>query len=74
MNILVTGGAGFIGCNLVKKLKQFEHAIIVIDNYSSGKHRNEIQDVIYINEHTKNINKIKSPLKNKLWYLRLTLV
>jgi UDP-glucose 4-epimerase len=61
MNILVTGGAGFVGSNLVKKLKQFGHEIIVLDNYSVGKHENEIQGVIYINDHTKNINLIKLP-------------
>lgn len=63
MNILITGGAGFVGSNLVKKLKQLEYNIIVIDNYSSGKHENEIQGVIYINDHTKNINKIKLPFE-----------
>lgn len=61
MNILVTGGTGFIGSNLVKKLKQENNNIVVIDNYSSGKYENEITGVIYINEHTKNINKIQLP-------------
>jgi UDP-glucose 4-epimerase len=63
MNILVTGGAGFIGSNLVKRLKAEGHQIIVIDNYSSGKHENEIQDVVYIKDHTKNINHIDLPFR-----------
>jgi UDP-glucose 4-epimerase len=61
MNILVTGGAGFVGSNLVKQLKQKGNSIVVIDNYSSGKHENEIEGVIYIEDHTKNINKIELP-------------
>jgi UDP-glucose 4-epimerase len=63
MNILVTGGAGFVGSNLVKRLKQEGHSIVVIDNYSAGKHENEISGVVYINDHTKNINAIELPIK-----------
>ena len=38
MKIIVTGGAGFIGSNLVKKLAQNkDNEILVIDNLSSGK-------------------------------------
>jgi UDP-glucose 4-epimerase len=63
MNILVTGGAGFVGSNLVEKLKSDGHKIIVIDNYSAGKRENEISDVVYINEHTKNINSLTLPFE-----------
>ena len=34
--ILVTGGAGFIGSNLVHKLIQMRHNVVVIDNLSTG--------------------------------------
>jgi UDP-glucose 4-epimerase len=54
-NILVTGGAGFVGTNLVKHLKNLNHNIIVIDNLSFGKETNYIDGVMYIKEHTKNI-------------------
>lgn len=35
--ILVTGGAGFIGSNLVDQLVQLNHQVVVVDNLSSGK-------------------------------------
>lgn len=34
--ILVTGGAGFIGSNLVDRLVQEEHEVIILDNLSTG--------------------------------------
>jgi len=38
--ILVTGGAGFIGSNLVKKLLQDGDSITVLDSFLSGHHEN----------------------------------
>ena len=40
MKILVTGGAGFIGSNLVDKLIECGHHVVVIDNLSTGKKEN----------------------------------
>ncbi|MBI5728246.1 MAG: NAD-dependent epimerase/dehydratase family protein, partial [Candidatus Magasanikbacteria bacterium] len=37
MNYLITGGAGFIGANLVKRLIGDGHAVRVLDNYIAGK-------------------------------------
>ena len=37
MKALVTGGAGFIGSNLVEKLVSLNHHVTVLDNLSSGK-------------------------------------
>jgi len=59
--VLVTGGTGFVGSNLVKRLKRDNHEIVVIDNYSAGKHENEIEGVTYIDDETKNINIIQLP-------------
>lgn len=54
MNILVTGGAGFIGSNLTKKLKETypKSNIVVLDNYFTGKPQNHIPDVKYITGNT----------------------
>ena len=38
--ICVTGGAGFIGSNLVKKLLDIGHTIIVVDNLETGRLEN----------------------------------
>ena len=40
MKILVTGGAGFVGTNLIKKLLQNNHQVVSIDNYSTGLESN----------------------------------
>ena len=53
--VLVTGGAGFVGTNLVIKLKSLNYNVIVLDNLSYGKKENYIEGVVYIKDHTKNI-------------------
>ena len=40
MRTLVTGGAGFIGSNLVNRLVEDGHEVIVFDNLSTGKQKN----------------------------------
>ncbi|WP_336762286.1 NAD-dependent epimerase/dehydratase family protein [Paenibacillus sp. USHLN196] len=40
MNIIVTGGCGFIGSHIVDKLIENEHNVMVIDNLSTGKMKN----------------------------------
>ena len=43
MRVLVTGGAGFIGTNLIKRLLSDGHRVVSLDNYTTGKKENEIE-------------------------------
>ena len=45
--IIVTGGAGFIGTNLIKSLLKKKHQITSVDNYSTGKKENEQEGCVY---------------------------
>jgi|TARA_Y100001951_G_C11257019_1_gene250029 UDP-glucose 4-epimerase len=44
MKYIVTGGAGFIGSNLVDKLVDDGHEVFVFDDMSTGRYRNLNQD------------------------------
>ena len=46
--IVVTGGAGFIGTNLCKRLVEMGKQVVCIDDYSSGKIDNHQEGVTYI--------------------------
>ena len=39
--VLVTGGVGFIGSNLIKHLVKNDYRVTSIDNYSTGSINNE---------------------------------
>ena len=59
--IVITGGAGFVGTNLINLfLKKTKYKIISIDNYTSGVKKNHIKNkrVNYIKAYTKNISQI----------------
>ena len=67
--IVVTGGAGFVGTNLISFfLKKSKYYILSIDNYSSGSRKNHIKSkkVKYIKGNTKNISQILNSKKNKI--------
>ena len=42
MIALVTGGAGFIGTNLIIRLLKDGHKVVSLDNYSTGRKENEV--------------------------------
>jgi UDP-glucose 4-epimerase len=49
---LITGGAGFIGCNLARHILALGHDVVVLDNFATGKSENleEIRDRITLIE------------------------
>jgi UDP-glucose 4-epimerase len=40
MNILVTGGAGFIGSHIVDAFRELGHTVHVLDDLSTGRRAN----------------------------------
>jgi len=65
--ILVTGGAGFVGTNLIHFLiKKTKFDIVSLDNYSSGSKKNHFKShrVKYLKGNTVNIKKIIKNPKN----------
>lgn len=58
-NILVTGGAGFVGTNLVRQLLSLGHTVHSVDDYSAGKKQNHIEGAIYHHSCTSEINNIQ---------------
>ena len=67
--IVVTGGAGFVGSNLISFfLKKTNIKIISIDNYSSGDKKNHILNkrVKYFKGNTKDISIILNAYKKKI--------
>jgi UDP-glucose 4-epimerase len=65
--IIITGGAGFVGANLIELLlKKTKYKIISLDNYSSGNKKNHIKNkrVRYIKGHTKNISNLIKDIRN----------
>lgn len=67
--IVVIGGAGFIGSNLIEfLLKKTNQRIVSIDNYFSGTKKNHIDDirVSYIKGESKDLAKILKSKKKKI--------
>lgn len=57
--VLITGGAGFIGSNLVDKLIEKDHEVLVIDNLSTGKKENLNPKAKFFNLDLRDFEKIK---------------
>tara|TARA_B100001057_G_scaffold500955_2_gene619211 strand:- start:4293 stop:5252 length:960 start_codon:yes stop_codon:yes gene_type:complete len=59
-NILITGGAGFIGSNLANFLIKKKFNITIVDNLSIGKRKNiKNKKIIFVNKDILDINRIK---------------
>ena len=52
MKALVTGGLGFIGCNLANRLLHDGHAVAVFDNASRGRWKNCLSHGCSVRQHT----------------------
>ena len=52
--ILVTGGAGGVGANLIEKLVELGHKVTSWDNYSAGLESNHIEGATYLKRDTIN--------------------
>lgn len=60
---LVTGGAGFIGTNIVVELLKQGHEVTVYDNFSSGRMENRIQSgATYIEGDIRNYEDLKKAM------------
>ena len=67
--IIVTGGAGFVGSNLIELLlEKTNYKIISLDNYSSGSKKNHVNNkrVNYLIGDTLNIDKKLNKYKKKI--------
>ncbi len=62
MKAMVTGGAGFIGTNLIKRLIKDGHDVISIDNYSTGLKKNKQNGCKYY----------RADVRDNFWDLSLT--
>lgn len=68
--ILVTGGAGFVGSNLIERLvKNPSYQIISLDNYFTGKKENHISGAEYREGHTKDIEKLVTEKIDLVYHL-----
>ena len=65
---LVTGGAGFIGSNLVDELINLDHEVVVIDNLSTGKKEYVNPRCEFHNIDIRDLGKIK-PLFDRVDYV-----
>lgn len=57
---LVTGGAGFIGTNLIKKLLTNGYEVVSVDNYTTGFESNHQEGCTYITSDITNISDYSS--------------
>lgn len=64
MKVLVTGGAGFIGSNIVKDLVKMGYGVVVVDNLQTGSEKNlreVIDEVTFIKRDVKDLATMDLP-------------
>jgi UDP-glucose 4-epimerase len=66
MNILVTGGAGFIGSHVVDRLRKDGHHLVVIDSEATGRREYVPTGVQYVRGDVGNIDDLEPAFKSGL--------
>ena len=67
MKYAVTGGAGFVGNNIVRKLVSKGHDVLVIDNLQVGKKENlegVLEKIQFYNIDIRNLEELENTIKN----------
>ena len=67
--ILVTGGAGFVGSNLIRRLIADGHRVISLDNYFAGSREAHIDGAEYREGHTKDIEMLVPETPDLIYHL-----
>ncbi len=67
--ILVTGGAGFVGTRLCRRLVREKHNVVSLDNYFVGSEDNHIAGVEYRKGHTKDIERFVPERPSLVYHL-----
>ena len=47
MKVMVTGGAGFVGANLIKRLSKSGYEVVSLVNYYTGNEENHQEGCVY---------------------------
>ncbi len=67
--ILVTGGAGFVGSHLCRRLAEGGHRVISLDNYFTGSKESHVPGVEYREGHTKDIQALVPEAPDLVFHL-----
>jgi len=66
MQVLVTGGAGFIGSHLVDRLASEKHRVTVVDDLSTGLRENVHPKVMFLEVDIRNLRDLEQAVLNAL--------
>ena len=72
--VVVTGGAGFIGSHLVKKLVELDYDVFVIDNLYSGKVKDIHPKAKFFNLDVRELDKIRPVFKDAKYVFHLAAI
>ena len=64
MRVLVTGGSGFIGSNIVRRLLELEHEAVVLDDLSSGYAENLVPGVPFFEADVRDAGAVAAALED----------